>query len=91
MFVETELKVDGSTVSKKRIEKGFFEDFITYHKMSDLILFCSGKSSYFLKDKVVFELNLCVPDTDDCYMFYVNIFTNGSITIEERIIDWDFL
>jgi hypothetical protein len=90
IFLDIELSVDGAKVlSGKRIEKVLFAEHITYHKLSGLTLSYAGISDL-LKEKIILNFSLCVPDTDDCYIFHLNIFINGEITIIEREINWDF-
>lgn len=80
---------DGQTiVSDTEINKYTFASIIPKNEINQyqIVYFRIKKVE---EDKVIFDLNICVPDTDWCYPIELSISKNGDILMSEREQIWE--
>lgn len=78
-------KDETSILDNKEISKKDFTYKISAQELDDYVI-----SSFYIKrldvDGIVFSINICIPDTDECYSFELQVSEKGRFTITEMEI-----
>lgn len=83
-----EIKHDGKRILNRKIDRTYFSSYIPSKEIKNfsIIRFCLERVE---KDNsLIFWVNICVPDTDYCYQFELNVSSNGSVKTQE--IDFEY-
>jgi hypothetical protein len=89
IFFVLELTVNGVNVLQdKIITKDFFRTKISEQEISKRQLY-SIWVDRITDESIFFQLNLCVPDSDNCYYLYLSVSTKGDVQFEIIDVDYD--
>jgi len=89
VFFVMDLTVNGLNVLRdKIITKDFFRTKISNQEISKRQLYSIFVDKV-ADESIFFQLNLCVPDSCDCYYLYLSVTTKGDIQFEIIDVDHD--
>lgn len=80
-----EIKHDGKKILNRKLDRTDFSSYIPSKEIKNfsIIRFCLERVE---KDNsLIFYVNTCVPNSDYCYRFELNVSSNGSVNIKEII------
>jgi len=83
-----EIKYDGKKILNRKIDRTDFSSYIPSKEIKNFVI------EYFILERVekdnslIFEVNICVPDSDYCYQFELNVSSNGSVKTKK--IDYEY-
>ncbi|HMM05000.1 MAG: DUF4738 domain-containing protein [Prevotella sp.] len=77
-----------TTILKKKVNKNDFTSIIPKDKVQKYQIWSFDINN--ISDTLaIFSLNICVPDTDDCYSVLYSVSNTGKITISEEEVIWE--
>jgi len=83
-YVDLSISYDTINVLPKlTLVKEYFDDIIPEKEIQRLTI-----SNFYIMQisdsEVQFKINICIPDTSDCYQIYITVTQQGDITLKER-------
>lgn len=84
-----DIKYSKENILYKKISRDFFKSYIPKEEIEKYSITNFSLDKIDNSGKIFFTLNLCVPDTDNCYWFELSVSNKGNIEIKDTTSDKD--
>ena len=83
-----EIKYDGRRILNQKIDRTDFSSYIPSKEIKNFSILRFRLERVEKDNSLIFWVNICVPDSDYCYQFELNVSSNGSVKTKE--IDYEY-